>query len=164
MTKQTFLYLEGDGVFVIKLVGELRFMFAPTLEQGLKQLREKMVGKDVIIDFTEVEYADSTILGILTGFFIREEEHVLTVNKAPTIVCNDKDMQKILSNIGFDKYFNLKDTDTRINRPLSSFRIIDEVGTSKEGLDEYVKDAHQLLKEMNDQKSDHDMVIKSFKE
>jgi hypothetical protein len=67
------------------------------------------------------------VLGILTGFFIREEdEHALRIH-APIMVCNDSDFKKILSNIGFDQYFDFKKSDERCDRPLKQYERIDLV-------------------------------------
>lgn len=121
MKNNMILYYDQPDYFVLKLVGDLRFSIANALEQSLKQLGDLMESKNVIVDISDLTYADSTILGVLTGFFIREEEENAWKIHAPIMVCNDSDFKKILSNIGFDKYFNFKSSDERCDKHVKEF-------------------------------------------
>ena len=57
-----------EGVYVLHLTGEVDAFTAPLLRDALMPLTEEN-GKKVIVDLTNVEYVDSTGLGILIGAY-----------------------------------------------------------------------------------------------
>lgn len=125
MSEHYILYYSGEDYIVLKLMGEMRFPIAASLEKSLDNLKAIMSDKKVIVDISGLVYADSTVLGVITGFFIREEDEKALRIHAPTMVCNDSDFKRVLSNIGFDQYFDFKESDERCDQPLKEFSKID---------------------------------------
>lgn len=115
------LYDSHQDYFVLKLVGDMRFSIASSLETALQSLRDLMENKRVIVDISDLSYADSTVLGVLTGYFIREEDEKALRIHAPIMVCQDSDFKKILSNIGFDQYFDFKKEDERCKKSINEY-------------------------------------------
>jgi len=163
MRKPQIMYLSQGDLFILKLVGKLRFTIAPHLEKAMALQKEAMYGKEIIIDFTDVDYADSTILGIITGFFLRENKQSGMLSQTPTILCNAPDMKKILCNIGFDKFFNFKDRDKRVSLSYEKYTVFDELPQGDQDIEDSVIKAHQPLREAGKNKSAYDLVVKPLK-
>lgn len=121
MKDNILLYDAENDYFVLKLMGDMRFSVAAELEQALGKLKALMENRKVIVDISDLSYADSTVLGVLTSFFIREENDKSLRINAPIMVCNDSDFKRILSNIGFDQYFDFKTQDERCNKPIKEY-------------------------------------------
>lgn len=60
--------LEEDSVQCFKVVGEIDAFTAPILKERLAAV-QKLPGLQAEIDLSEVEYIDSTGLGIFVGFY-----------------------------------------------------------------------------------------------
>lgn len=101
-------YGSNDAFFVIKLTGELRFMMAPKFRATLEQIQDKFSKKIIVLDLSELKYADSMILGVMMGFFVAEDKNNAMSNIKTRILCAD-DIKRIFHNIGFEQYFDFID-------------------------------------------------------
>lgn len=68
------LKTEDGGALVFKLRGSLDIATAPTVRAGLSEAAEKG-NHHVIVDLTQLEFLDSTGLGVLIGAHRRATEH-----------------------------------------------------------------------------------------
>ena len=64
---------EGSGALVFKLRGSLDLATAPTVRAALNEAAEQG-SHDLIVDLTELEFLDSTGLGVLIGAHRRAAE------------------------------------------------------------------------------------------
>ena len=62
------LHADHDGVHVLRVVGEIRYTMAPTLERFLAALVDVESTRGFVVDLTQCTLIDSTNLGLL-GFF-----------------------------------------------------------------------------------------------
>ena len=92
----------GDGAYLISLSGEVDLYTAPDFKQQLLQV----IGdgaKQVIVDFSETTFIDSTTLGVLVGGVKR-----LRPNGGQlSLVCSDRNITKIFEITGLDKVFEI---------------------------------------------------------
>jgi anti-sigma B factor antagonist len=95
----------GDGAYVIALSGEVDLYTAPEFKQQLLDV----VGngtKNVIVDFTNTTFIDSTTLGVLVGGVKR-----LRPNGGQlSLVCSDRNITKIFEITGLDRVFTIYST------------------------------------------------------
>ena len=96
------LLAQTNGTWVLKLSGDLRLSLAPTLTGFVNRIGQSAGMQDVIIDLTEVDCIDSTMLGMLAKISLRSQE---ALNKVPTIVSTRDDVTRILLSMGFDSIF-----------------------------------------------------------
>src|SRR5580700_11687582 len=77
---------DGGGTLVFKLRGSLDLATAPTVRAALSEATEKG-SHNLIVDLTQLEFLDSTGLGVLIGAHRRAAEHGgsfrLIVNNGP---------------------------------------------------------------------------------
>jgi anti-sigma B factor antagonist len=95
----------GDGTFVISLAGEVDLYTAPEFKQQLLAVIGKG-GKNVVVDFSDTTFIDSTTLGVLVGGVkrLRGQDGQLS------LVCSDRNITKIFEITGLDRVFQIYPT------------------------------------------------------
>ncbi len=89
-----------EDAYVIALSGEVDLYTAPEFKQQLLEVVGQG-GMDVVIDFSETTFIDSTTLGVLVGGVKR-----LRPNGGQlSLVCSDRNITKIFEITGLDKVF-----------------------------------------------------------
>jgi anti-sigma B factor antagonist len=97
----------GDDAFVISLAGEVDLYTAPEFKQQLLEVIGQG-GKQVIVDFSDTTFIDSTTLGVLVGGVKR-----LRTNEGQlSLVCSDRNITKIFEITGLDRVFTIYPTRT----------------------------------------------------
>jgi len=95
----------GDDAYVIALSGEVDLYTAPEFKQQLLDVIGKGA-KDVVVDFSNTTFIDSTTLGVLVGGVKR-----LRANDGQlSLVCSDRNITKIFEITGLDRVFTIHPT------------------------------------------------------
>ena len=89
-----------DDAYVIALAGEVDLYTAPEFKQQLLDVIAKG-GKEVIVDFSDTTFIDSTTLGVLVGGVKR----LRTNDGQLSLVCSDRNITKIFEITGLNKVF-----------------------------------------------------------
>ena len=94
-----------DGTYVISLAGEVDLYTAPEFKQQLLNVIGEG-GKDVVVDFSDTTFIDSTTLGVLVGGVkrLRAQDGRLS------LVCSDRNITKIFEITGLDRVFTIYPT------------------------------------------------------
>ena len=95
----------GDDAYVIGLAGEVDLYTAPEFKQQLLEVIGQG-GKEVIVDFTNTTFIDSTTLGVLVGGVKRLRSN----DGQLSLVCSDRNITKIFEITGLDKVFPIYGT------------------------------------------------------
>ena len=90
----------SDDAYVISLAGEVDLYTAPEFKAQLLDVIGKG-GKQVIVDFTDTTFIDSTTLGVLVGGVKR----LRTNDGELSLVCSDRNITKIFEITGLNKVF-----------------------------------------------------------
>src|SRR6266513_396363 len=95
----------GPEAYVISLTGEVDLYTAPEFKQQLLDVIGEG-GKDVVVDFSDTTFIDSTTLGVLVGGVkrLRAQEGRLS------LVCSDRNITKIFEITGLDRVFTIYPT------------------------------------------------------
>src|SRR5262245_10916004 len=125
MNTCSIMYLNKKDLFVLKLMGELRFLLAPTLENVLRLSNPYAAKKDIVIDMTQSTLVDSTILGTLLHYFLSENNCQEFTQKPPVIVCNSNDIKRTLKDIGINQLFNVKEFDERLAEIWDEYTLVE---------------------------------------
>ena len=94
-----------DDAYVISLAGEVDLYTAPEFKAQLLDVIGKG-GKQVIVDFTDTTFIDSTTLGVLVGGVKR----LRTSDGELSLVCSDRNITKIFEITGLDRVFTIYET------------------------------------------------------
>ena len=95
----------SEHQYVISLAGEVDLYTAPEFKQQLLDVIGKGA-KDVVVDFSNTTFIDSTTLGVLVGGVkrLRQNEGQLS------LVCSDRNITKIFKITGLDRVFTIHAT------------------------------------------------------
>lgn len=93
-------YNEELNYWLVEIKGEVDVFTAKELKQKLIDIYSEKPG-DIVIDFNEMSYIDSTGLGVIIGAYgrIKESNHKLS------IINPKKNVLKLLNITGLDKIF-----------------------------------------------------------
>jgi anti-sigma B factor antagonist len=89
-----------NGAQVIALTGEVDLYTAPEFKQQLLEVIGQG-GKEIIVDFSDTTFIDSTTLGVLVGGVKRLRPN----GGRLSLVCSDRNIAKIFEITGLDKVF-----------------------------------------------------------
>ena len=95
----------NDGLYVISLSGEVDLYTAPEFKQELLDAIGKGA-KEVVVDFSNTTFIDSTTLGVLVGGVKR----LRTNDGQLSRVCSDRNITKIFEITGLDRVFTIYPT------------------------------------------------------
>jgi anti-sigma B factor antagonist len=90
----------SSDAYVVSLSGEVDLYTAPEFKQQLLEVAGKG-GKQVIVDFTQTTFIDSTTLGVLVGGVKRLRQN----DGGLALVCSDSNITKIFEITGLDRVF-----------------------------------------------------------
>ena len=92
----------GDGAYVISLAGEVDLYTAPEFKQPLLEVINEGA-RNVVVDFSDTTFIDSTTLGVLVGGVKR----LRTNDGQLSLVCSDRNITKIFEITGLDRVFTI---------------------------------------------------------
>src|SRR4030081_62702 len=96
--------LSGDS-YVISLAGEVDLYTAPEFKQQLLEVIGQG-GKEVVVDFSDTTFIDSTTLGVLVGGVKR----LRSTDGQLSLVCSDRNITKIFEITGLARVFTIYPT------------------------------------------------------
>jgi len=133
-----------EGVYVIKLSGDVRLNLCSALERYLDDMFLDSQFETVLVDLADAEGVDSTTLGQLAKISIVSQDKFGLI---PTIISPREDITRILLSMGFDRVFYI------IGEMPAQISDLDEL--SCEQLDEdQMRDkviaAHEILISLNE--------------
>jgi anti-sigma B factor antagonist len=105
----------GENRHVIALTGEVDLYTAPELKSQMLELIANGAS-EVVVDFTDATFIDSTTLGVLVSGVKRLRENGGTLS----IVCSDRNITKIFEITGLDRVFTIYPTRAEALEKLDS--------------------------------------------
>lgn len=102
MNSRKILYSKSEQKYFIKLIGNLRFTSGHDFDSLLNVIFHDPDVKDIMVDMSEADYLDSTILGLLAktaNFMIKKFKRKITV------LSINEDINYLLDSIGLSKVF-----------------------------------------------------------
>jgi anti-anti-sigma regulatory factor len=133
-----------DGVYVIKLSGDVRLNLCSTLESYLDRMFLDVEFKTVLVDLSDAQGVDSTTLGQLAKISIISQDKFGLI---PTIISPREDITRILLSMGFDRVFYI------IGEVPTHISDLDELNceqANEEQVREKVIAAHEILISLNE--------------
>jgi len=144
MSKCKILHAECSGVYVLKLVGEVRLNSCSTIDLAIDSMTSDPDFATIVVDLSETTLIDSTTLGLLAKLAMRakEKSHFL-----PSIISTNPDITRIIQTMGFESVFLI------LTEPPTSTQGLVELEaqhvTETELRDNVLK-AHRVLMKLND--------------
>jgi len=144
---------EHDGVYVIKMEGDVRLTLCLSFDEFIENMFEAPNFCSVVFDLSAAEAIDSTTLGLMAKISIKGRAHHY---KDPTVVSSNPSITRLLGSMGFEDIFRIVDGPDHIrSENLSSGGMpLAENVKDEQLVQERVLEAHKLLMAMND--ANHD--------
>ncbi len=164
MTKGIIKVAEHDGVYVIKMEGDVRLTLCLSFDEFIERMFRQNNFCSVVFDLTQAEAIDSTTLGLMAKISIKER--ALGYEEPIVISCNPS-ITRLLVTMGFEDIFQLvgkTDYDTLRARPVRT-EVIEEIIDDQTNITRKVLEAHRLLMDLNDEnKSTFKELVTSLEE
>ncbi len=150
MTPGTIKIAEHEGVFVIKLEGDVRLTLCLSFDEFIEDMLNQPNYSSVIFDLTKAQAIDSTTLGLMAKVSIKAGHHG---HDSPLVVSSSPSITRILVSMGFDDIFRLVDgAEFEIDREnADDVIVIAEKNGNETEVQKKVLEAHHILMDMNDE-------------
>lgn len=133
-----------DGVYMLKLVGDVRVTLCVSAEGFIRQMLADPEFKTVTVDLSETRGMDSTSLGILARLAIESRRQH---DFRPTVLITNPDLEKLLRVSGFGEEFTFAHVASSSTVPVTE--IPKRNGMDEAELRRRVIDAHRTLMSMS---------------
>lgn len=144
MSRCQILQAECSGVYVLKLVGEVRLTFCSAFDSAIDKMAEDKDFASLVVDLSEATMLDSTTLGLLAKLALKAKErsHFL-----PSIISTNPDTTRLLQTMGFESIFLI------LNEPATDQDHLVELSPrelSEDDMRANVLCAHKVLMNLNE--------------
>ena len=138
------LQAECSGVYVLKLVGEVRLNLCSTIDASIEAMTLDPQFATVVVDLSETTLIDSTTLGLLVKLALRAKakSHFL-----PSIISTNPDITRIIETMGFESVYLILDEPALTDQTLIELAPKE---MSEEVLRTNVLCAHKILMNLNE--------------
>ena len=133
----------NDGIYYLKLVGDVRVTLCTSLATYIETVFNSGDAKEVVVDLTQAEGADSTTLGLLAKLALYCRD---SFGLVPTLLCSDPGLLNILHTMGLDELYDVRNSDADHRVLLEELQ---QVVSDEEEIRERVLEAHRLLVALN---------------
>ncbi len=141
------LVADHEGVYVIKMVGDVRLTLCISFDQFI----DSMFGADnfsaVLFDLSEAEAIDSTTLGLMAKISLQGQDRH---NIIPVILSTNPSINRILQTMGFQDIFTIV---SELKTPVSPARELTADVNDELQVKEKVLEAHKILMGLNKENS-----------
>lgn len=134
----------GDGTYLMKLVGDVRLRLGAAVDEFLDRMFQDRGFRSVVVDLSATDGIDSTALGVLARLSMQARKRRSFI---PTLVSTRADITRLLVTMGFDDIFHIVEQPLEDERQLGE---LPETDLSPEELRCRVLAAHRNLMAMND--------------
>ncbi|MGJ8686187.1 MAG: STAS domain-containing protein [Spongiibacteraceae bacterium] len=138
------LVANQDGAFVIKMEGDVRLTVCTALDDFLDDMFSVNGFASVVIDLVSATNIDSTTLGLLAKLAVKAKAGFGLV---PVIVSSNPDINRVLSSMGFENVFDIRNELCCDEKDLAELPISEG---SEEEVKQRVIEAHRVLMGLSD--------------
>ncbi len=147
------LVADHDGVYVIKIVGDVRLTLSLSFDSYIQQMLSDPSFTSVLLDLSGAEAVDSTTLGLMAKVAIAtQKQH----QRAPLLYSVDADINRLLESMGFDDIFDMVNSKAAFEQltNLSAECCCLQTGElDEQAVKSKVLEAHRLLMGLNEKNS-----------
>jgi anti-anti-sigma regulatory factor len=146
------LVADYNGVYVIKMVGDVRLTFCVSFDHFIEVMYGRADFISVLFDLSEAEAIDSTTLGLMAKISILGQE---IHHSMPVILASNQSIKRILQTMGFGDIFLIVD---KLEAPLLAAQPLQCINCNEPQVESQVKgkvlEAHKILMGLNASNAD----------
>lgn len=137
-----------NGVYVIKMVGDVRLTLCMSFDRYIEGMLADPLFSSVVFDLSGAESIDSTTLGLMAKISLLEEQkHKVS----PVIFAANQDIQRVLESMGFDDIFTIVDS---LTIPALEGKPLIGNTCDEEAIKRKIIEAHSVLIELDPKNKD----------
>lgn len=141
------LVADHEGVYVIKMVGDVRLTLCISFDQFIETMFSETNFSTVLFDLSEAEAIDSTTLGLMAKISLQgDERHGIT----PVILSTNASINRVLQTMGFHDIFTIVG---ELETPVKPARELPADLHDEHQVKEKVLEAHKILMGLNQENS-----------
>ena len=145
MSTGTIKIADHDGVYVIKMEGDVRLTLCLSFDDFIEDMFKDPSFCSVVFDLTKAQAIDSTTLGLMAKISINSKERGFD---EPIVISNNPNVTRILVSMGFDDIFNIvKNSSLAVD--MNSANELAEANASESQIKDKVLESHKLLMSLN---------------
>jgi anti-anti-sigma regulatory factor len=141
------LVADHEGVYVIKMVGDVRLTLCVSFDQYIEILFGKNDFCTILFDLAEAEGLDSTTLGLIAKIAVKSEA---VKNIKPIIICNSPDILKLLNSMASETVCQSIENPPQDYCATSELSCLDVAENEESVVKEKVLEAHCVLMGLNE--------------
>ncbi len=142
------LVADHQGVYVIKLLGDVRLNFCVSFDQYIESMLADPQLISIVFDMSDAEAVDSTTLGLMAKIsLLGQDKRQIT----PVILATNSSIQRILTSMGFNDIFTIVD---HLDSHLIPKQALCCGQQNELVVKERVIEAHKILMSLNQQNAD----------
>jgi anti-anti-sigma factor len=138
------LVADHKGVYVIKMVGDVRLTLCVSFDQFIDNMFAHSHFSTVLFDLSEAEAIDSTTLGLMAKIsLLGKDRHGIT----PVVLSTNPSINRILQTMGFQDIFTIVN---ELEAPEAPLHPLPEITDQESVIQEKVIEAHKVLMGLNE--------------
>lgn len=142
------LVADHNGVYIIKMLGDVRLTLCISFDQFIDSMLKSADFTSVLFDLAEAEAIDSTTLGLMAKISILGQERRGII---PVILASNPSIQRILQTMGFADIFTIVD---KLDAPVLANHPLNCINCDEQLVKEKVIEAHKILMGLNASNAD----------
>ena len=142
------LVADHAGVYIIKMVGDVRLTLCISFDQFIDAMLAAENFSSVLFDLSEAEAVDSTTLGLMAKISLLAQEQR---NITPVILATNASIKRILDTMGFADIFSIVD---QLDVAIAPEKSLTAIECDEQQVKEKVLEAHKILMGLNAQNHD----------
>lgn len=137
------LVADHKGVYVIKMMGDVRLTLCISFDQFIDNMLNQQNFSTVLFDLSEAEAIDSTTLGLMAKISLQgQDRHGVT----PVVLSTNSSINRVLETMGFHDIFTIV---SELDAPLNPVQPLIADVTDETVVREKVLEAHKILMGLN---------------
>lgn len=137
------LVADQDGVYVIKMVGDVRLTLCISFDQFIDTMFNQQDFADVFFDLSEAEAIDSTTLGLMAKIALQGRDRY---GITPLVYSSNPSINRLLQTMGFEEIFTIV---SELNAPVAADQSLASQNIEESRVKNKVIEAHKILMSLN---------------
>lgn len=138
------LVADHEGVYIIKMTGDVRLTLCISFDQFIDSMLAAPNFSSVLFDLSEAEAVDSTTLGLMAKISLLSQEKR---NITPVILATNPSIKRILDTMGFADIFNIV---SKLELDIEPENCLKAIECDEHEVKEKVLEAHRILMGLNE--------------
>lgn len=143
MNEGRILVAEHDGIYLLKLDGDVRLTLCSSISQYLEKIFSDRIPKEVYVDLLDAECVDSTTLGLLARLAIHTQREFAFKTR---LLCVSRNILRVFEAMDIDGLFEILGA---ASLPALTPSEVPQGELDEEEIRHQVLEAHKLLVKLN---------------